>query len=502
MKGCFLLQRNFSKLGHAIALELKAKYGVTEFCGYTQMRRAERFLKSREDLRWDPLLVDDDLQDQAANERLDLHYLALLEKEYGLPEQPSGEGTTLWPYLINDRHLMMGNPTHEFSYTPLYTHEEMLKTLQAKFRAVVQMLKEKKPDFAVFSAIGSVGSFALYQVAKKMGIKTIVIEHTLIKNRITLTNSCYNQFTGINGIFDRIRSGNHKSPFREEAVKFLETYRAKPAKYAGRDFPHKSFFSFQRFARSVRLFFKHLVIYLREKKSDYQEESPFSYLRNRLLKKWRALIGYRDLYSEPNIEGDFALYPLQEEPEIALSLLAPFYTDQVGLIRNIAKSLPVHFKLYVKEHPVMINRRSRLYYKELLNIPNVQLIDVHYPSIKLAQNAKIIFTITGTPGWEGILFKKPVITFGSVGYNKLSMAHKAGRMDELPILVKHALENHVHDEEELIDFISAAFEYSFPFDYYTFWHKRPFEEFKDDPELKKFVRFLFEKELKDLANAS
>ena len=75
-------------------------------------------------------------------------------------------------------------------------------------------------------------------------------------------------------------------------------------------------------------------------------------------------------------------------------------------------------------------------------------------------------------------------------------------MDELPILVKHALENHVHDEEELIDFISAAFEYSFPFDYYTFWHKRPFEEFKDDPELKKFVRFLFEKELKDLANAS
>ena len=47
MKICFLLQRRFAYIGHNLAVLLKEKYGITEFCGYVYLRSSYDFLKQQ-----------------------------------------------------------------------------------------------------------------------------------------------------------------------------------------------------------------------------------------------------------------------------------------------------------------------------------------------------------------------------------------------------------------------------------------------------------------------
>ena len=45
--------------------------------------------------------------------------------------------------------------------------------------------------------------------------------------------------------------------------------------------------------------------------------------------------------------------------ERSLLITAPYFVNQIEVIRNIAKSLPINFKLFVKEHPLQYARGWR-----------------------------------------------------------------------------------------------------------------------------------------------
>ena len=93
MKGCIVLQRRFAPIGH-VALELKNKYEVNEFCGYVIARNAEYFAKSRKDIVYTDLLMDEDLRNRSKNEKLDIEYLKGLN-----PNMAS----QIWPFIAIDR---------------------------------------------------------------------------------------------------------------------------------------------------------------------------------------------------------------------------------------------------------------------------------------------------------------------------------------------------------------------------------------------------------------
>ena len=77
-----------------------------------------------------------------AEEKLDLDFLKKFEQEYGLPY--------LWPYLALDRVIMFNLLEREYPYdTPKYTHEEMMRILQVKAKAVIKFLEKEKPNFLI-----------------------------------------------------------------------------------------------------------------------------------------------------------------------------------------------------------------------------------------------------------------------------------------------------------------------------------------------------------------
>ena len=78
-------------------------------------------------------------------------------------------------------------------------------------------------------------------------------------------------------------------------------------------------------------------------------------------------------------------FPLHTEIERTLLITAPFYLNQIEIIKNIAKSIPINYTLIVKEHPFQTARgwRSTDEYNEIMNIPNVELVHPTFPNEKL-----------------------------------------------------------------------------------------------------------------------
>jgi capsule polysaccharide export protein KpsC/LpsZ len=200
-----------------------------------------------------------------------------------------------------------------------------------------------------------------------------------------------------------------------------------------------------------------------------------------------------NLFNKPDYKEKYVFFPLHMDPEMGTMVMAPFYINQLALIENIAKSLPIDFKLYIKEHPQMVADGTRpvSFYKKIKAIPNVKLIDSDVGSYELIRGSRLILAITGTIGWEALILKKPVITFGRVFYNKLDMVRKSKDINELPYLIKDVLNNYKHEEKQLVKFVTAIFEGSSEINFYDILYKnRTPEEIMSHPDVKTVTEML------------
>lgn len=471
MKGCFLLQRTFAYLGHDIARHLKERYGVTEFCAYVQQRSSYDFLRSQTDIPYSTLLLDEELRKQLPNEKLDTAYLETLEKTYGIP--------FLWPMLAVDRVIMSSQLVREYPFNePMYTHEEMLRIIQIHARAIIEMLDREKPDFLFCSVVGNVGAKLLWHIAKARGIKTHMVLMTGTRDRYVVSEEA-DRFTTTNQLFRSDAARLRTSPAWKIAESYLEKFRATPSSYYERSSPTKqpvtrkkqfAFLAPNHAIRSVATWIKVIQNYYTSSgRFDYSTLNPWIALWDLLKRKTRNLIGMNDLYDSFDPTEAYAFFPLHFEPEVSLLLLAPTVTDQITLIRNVARSLPVQFKLVVKEHPEMAQYRPRAFYRELKKIPNLKLLPPSMPSFEITRNAKLITTITGTIGWEAVMMGKPVISFGHWFYNDLSSVTYCDTIEKLPALIQEKLTTVTPNHDETQTFLAALFEDSAELNFHHIW---------------------------------
>jgi len=472
IKVCFLLQRRFAYVGHRLAIILKEKYGINRFCAFVSQRSSFEFLKKQKDINYTSLLLDEDIHENYKNEVIDWEYLGKIEKEYGVPN--------LWPYIAIDRVVMSNQLVREYPYDKSpYAYEEMVKIFQVKAKAIINFFEKEKPNVVFSTVVASISSMLLYYVAKKKGVKFLLSDSTRIKGGCTLTED-YKRYTYVEKEFNELMAKRKKSQKTQEAREFLKEFRSEPTTflYYSPNELNKSFrlqplkwLSPKSVWRTINWFFKLTANYLAGKKRDYTDEKPLGSLIDKIKRKVRTAAGLKGLYNEVNLDENFVFFPLHYEPELSLSLFAPFWQNQINLVRQMSVSLPLNFKLYVKEHPGMVGYRTRSYYKELKKNPNVKLVNPIVPSYDLIKKARLVLSISGTIGWEAVLLKKPVITFGDVFYNKLSFVKKCEKIEELPYLVKSQLENFNYNEEELELFVAAMLEESADVGLLRIWEK-------------------------------
>jgi UDP-N-acetylglucosamine 2-epimerase len=96
-------------------------------------------------------------------------------------------------------------------------------------------------------------------------------------------------------------------------------------------------------------------------------------------------------------------------------------TNLFELIRQVAISLPSGMSLVVKEHPIMLGRRTKKYYEKLKSLPNVKLINPNILTNDVInnKNCELVTVVSGTSGFEAALLGKKVIQFSDSFYKLL-----------------------------------------------------------------------------------
>ena len=191
----------------------------------------------------------------------------------------------------------------------------------------------------------------------------------------------------------------------------------------------------------ARTFFYELRRSLHDAGNDYARypipRLVLAYLRRRV-----NLLVYKLVRpAETSVADDapFCLYALHTQPESSIDVVGSFFSDQIGLVRYISRSLPATHTLYVKVHPTDVDGQSLAFYRAIKAIPNVRLLDFAVDSRTLLQRASLVFALTGTIAYEAGLLGKPVVVFARNYFNDLPTVHYCESPPALPALVERLL---------------------------------------------------------------
>lgn len=153
--------------------------------------------------------------------------------------------------------------------------------------------------------------------------------------------------------------------------------------------------------------------------------------------KKQFLFRMSNYFDIPKENDDYVYMPLHLIPESTTFVKAPFYINELFIIEQVSKSLPVGWKLYVKEHQSMLGERSFSFYKAVRKFPNVKLVKFNYytdpkPWI---QNSKGVVTIAGTSAYEAAMLGKKSIVFADVPFTLIEGVTHVRSFQELPSLI-------------------------------------------------------------------
>ncbi len=151
----------------------------------------------------------------------------------------------------------------------------------------------------------------------------------------------------------------------------------------------------------------------------YDKVVKFGYSAHRHIRfSWRRRQVYKHLVNNGTRADDliqsgrpFVFMALQMEPEVLLSSQTPEFYDQIAMIHQVAKELPVGTFLAIKDHVPALGYRDMSFYRMLDTMPNVVLVDPTDYAIPLIKQARAVVSLLGRSAFEAAAFGVPVLAY-------------------------------------------------------------------------------------------
>jgi len=420
----------YSYINFGIIIEL-AKLDKYDFIGVVTTKQDMSFFENQKIIPFKKIIYYPNCYINKKN--YNIENLKNFEKKFGL---------NLWMDIFSERSFYKyWTDFHKFS------KEEIYSIVENSILFFINILNEYKPKLVLTQHIGeNISNLLLYKIAKNLNFKTLMPVPVHMHNKIVISNNLVGR--EISDEYKKLikEFSNTLKDYDEKFIKeqsFFETINLQ--------------FSYSNANRNLFQKFNHYINRL------FNEPEPI--YKNLGKTKWNIIkfkirnyfeIKKREKFlsknSEKNIKNEkFLYFPLQSEPEAKSLTTTPFYVNQITLIENIAKSIPINFTLYVKEHPIQKMKfwRSVEDYKKICNIPNVKLIHPDIDSQILISKSQGLISVLGSTGFETLFYKKPVILFGEDYYDEVSMVTKIHSFLELNEKIKYALNNYKFNNKEM-----------------------------------------------------
>ena len=341
----------------------------------------------------------------------------------------------LWQMIINERIFYRFFDFHKF------TRDEMLSISQQSVVLFKKIFDEIKPDFLASDAPVFFHNELLVQMSEQLGIQNLILSMPKLAGKSMITKQ-------IDQFDENVNLKNIE--IKNRTIDELQKYLMKRLP----DDAWKNYWNKQSTGMNVGL--KSKIEYITS--PNQHEKTHYTYfgrtklnviistLKNTLKKKSRQKFIKNNLKNKVDLTVPYVYFPLSVDMERNLLIDSAMYTNQIEIIRIIAKSLPINYRLYVKENPAQASRewRSKKEYKEIQNIPNVTLIQPTVLGRELIENSSLVISIAGTSSLEATFHQKPSIIFGKVIYNMLPSVFQVNDIKDLPQIIDTALKTSVN----------------------------------------------------------
>jgi len=487
MKDRILVYQDFTMLNFGLTKMLQEKHDCDLFAIIDVTDNMNKFFQKQKIVKYEKSWYLYDYIKKTY--KPDLDYLSQFEKKYGIE---------LWKLANNDRIFFKYNMYYNFS------ENEILSILEQQCKFFENIIETIKPNFVIFPLTNSGRMEIFYQLCLKLGIKILMLNATRLGGRVLINEETEKIDYFEKEIHEKVKNRSiddlrdilYKTNSFDEVLKFSSQF-LKSKKMA-----LKAAINFFLFSKNSNLK-THYTYYGRDKIKIF-----FITIFWSLKKRYRLYLINKNL-SRTIDDEKFIFFPLITEPERGLLIGAPFHTNLIELVIHIAKSLPVGYKLYVKDHPGMDTRdwRSFSFYKKIMDLPNVKMLHHTIHPKNILPKCSMVITVGGTAGFEAAFYEKPTITFVDTLYSSLKSVEILNDTKELPQLIQKQL-NVKFDLNDLNNFVSILEKNSFPFDWYGFdnlaHHILFYDGFLSDVEIseKQMNELLhqYSKQLETLAN--
>jgi capsule polysaccharide modification protein KpsS len=141
------------------------------------------------------------------------------------------------------------------------------------------------------------------------------------------------------------------------------------------------------------------------------------------------------------LDEPYVYYPIYSGEEAGYLTVEHFWArNQFALIKEISLSLPVEYKLYVKEHPWNPGEFSFAQLKELKKMKNIRIVDPRTNGQSLIKNSEAVVVLQSFTGWEAYLYQKPAVVLGSAFYTFSTLFYRVKNITELSTVLWRALD--------------------------------------------------------------
>ncbi len=373
---------------------------------------------------------------------VDLAYLEQIERDYSHFKNLNMQ---LMCSQENTKHY------HWRYYWKVTSYEENMFWLQLNYQKILSVFEEFRPDMILDFDNAELQRTIINEVAYAKHVPYITVEYS------KFGYYKYPTFQNTIGIDDYVRRTYEKNLKKKpeemaDSIAYIEDYRKKSTimnkEFAGTvtaQYKRDSLFWILRVMRGKIHYFWNMDITAKNLKLKrksrflYAPSLPYirHYLQTMLVK--RKYMGKNKLFEAPVAGEDYVYMPLHLIPESTVFVKASYYVDELNLIEQVSKSLPVGWKLYVKEHQAMLGERGIDFYKKVRELHNVRLVQVnHYQDPKpWITGAKGVVTIVGTTAFEEALMGRRSVIFGDVPFELIDGIDKISDFEELPEKIRN-----------------------------------------------------------------
>lgn len=357
-----------------------------------------------------------------------------------------------------------------------YNYKESLKIASQLYQFFDYVFKEEKPDVV----IGEMPAGLFGQTAFSFCRKNNIIFYGILESRLFGKTDIYDlewTCSKYEKTFQRLKKEDilpKEMEFAEDFIEKFISHKLLCSSYYSVKIKFNLFDFVKHYLKRVKesggVFIKYISGRNKFKDFDYESEAGLRHsLKNPLktVKKNIKILFQKNIFDKADPKDKYFFFPLQYEPEASTLVLATYYSDQLAAIKNIANTLPLPYKLYLKEHPGSIGARSSAFYKELKKIPNAVLLSSEESTPAIVAGAEGVITVTSTVGMEAALAGKLVYVLGNVFYSYHPLCRKAENFQDLKEKIKKDIEDRpkITDLEEVnLRFIVSYLRNSIPAD--------------------------------------